>query len=164
MKMFIGGFMAIQPVSFSNYSKYQTNFKASENYENPISRKSERNLAILGSVGGSVLVGTLAGLGSSLFPKIKEKGWKWQLPIGAAVGLIMMGLTLPSKLYNTKVNAYAREKEMDVFSRQKSAQSNIYEDIDNEIKDDKVSLDDKINHYATVKMADNGNGMMIKGV
>ena len=32
------------------------------------------------------------------------------------------------------------------------------------IKNDKVSLDDKINHYATVKMADNGNGMMIKGV
>ena len=156
--------MAIQPVSFNNYNKYQTNFRAKEDYENPISRKSERNLAVLGSVGGSVLVGTLAGLGSSLFPKVKEKGLKWQLPIGLAVGLATLGLTLPPKLYNTKVNAYAREKEMDVFSRQKSAQSNIYEDIDNEIKNDEISLDDKINHYATVKMADNGNGMMIKGV
>jgi len=84
--------------------------------------------------------------------------------IGVVAGLATLGLTLPPKLYNTKVNAYAREKEMDVFSRQKSAQSNIYEDIDDEIKDDKVSLDDKINHYATVKMADNGNGIMVKGV
>ena len=53
---------------------------------------------------------------------------------------------------------------MDVFSRQKSAQSIIYEDINDEIQDDKVSLDQKINHYSTVKMADNGRGMMIKGV
>ena len=67
-------------------------------------------------------------------------------------------------MYNTKVSAYTREKEMDVFSRQKTAQNNIYEDINNEIKDDNVSLDDKINHYATVKMADNGSGVMIKGV
>ena len=84
--------------------------------------------------------------------------------IGIVAGLAMLGLTLPPKLYNTKVNAYAREKEMDVFSRQKSAQSNIYEDIDNEVKNENVSLDDKINHYATVKMADNGSGVMIKGV
>ena len=53
---------------------------------------------------------------------------------------------------------------MDVFSRQKSAQSNIYEDINDEIKDENVSLDNKINHYATVKMADNGSGVMVKGV
>ena len=70
---------------------------------------------------------------------------------------------LPAKIYNTNVNAFAREKEMDVFSRQKEAQSNIYEDINNEIKDENVSLDDKINHYSTVKMADNGNGVMVKG-
>ncbi len=155
--------MSIQPISFS-YPKYQPRFKADNNYENPISRKSERNLAILGAVGGSTLFGVIVGLASTLFDKIKASGWKYPTAIGAAAGLVMLGLTLPSKLYNTKVNAYAREKEMDVFSRQKSAQSNIYEDIDTEIKDDKVSLDDKINHYATVKMADNGNGMMIKGV
>ena len=157
--------MSIHAVGLNSYTpKYQTNFKANENYENPISRKSERNLAILGSVGGSVLVGTLVGGMSTLSDKIKASGWKYPTLIGAAAGLLTLALTLPSKLYNTKVNAYAREKEMDVFSRQKSAQSNIYEDIDNEIKNDKVSLDDKINHYTTVKMADNGNGMMIKGI
>ncbi len=161
--MCIGGFMPIQPISF-NYSRYNTNFKSGENYENPISRKSERNLAILGSVGGSILTGGIVGGLSSFIPKVQQSGWKYPTLIGVAAGLAMLGLTLPAKLYNTKVNAYAREKEMDVFSRQKSAQSNIYEDIDSEIKNDKVSLDDKINHYTTVKMADNGNGIMVKGV
>ena len=52
---------------------------------------------------------------------------------------------------------------MSVFSRQKEAQANIYNDINKEIQDEDVSLDDKIQHYTTVKMADNGNGMMIKG-
>ena len=155
--------MPIQSVGMFNY---HPNFKAQSQtkYENPVSRQTERNLAILGSVGASALVGVLAGGASTLIDPIKAKGWKAVVPIGAVAGLITLGLTLPQKLYATKVNAYARQKEMDVFSRQKSAQSNIYEDIDDEIKNDNVSLDDKINHYATVKMADNGNGMMIKGV
>ena len=32
-----------------------------------------------------------------------------------------------------------------------------------EVKDEDVSLDDKINHYTSVQMANNGNGVMIKG-
>ena len=73
-----------------------------------------------------------------------------------------MVLALPSRLYNTKVSAYAKEKEMDVFSRQKAAQANIYKDINEEVKDEDVSLDEKVKHYSTVKMADNGKGMMLK--
>ena len=32
-----------------------------------------------------------------------------------------------------------------------------------EIKKTEVPLAEKINHYATVKMADNGNGLLVKG-
>jgi hypothetical protein len=70
---------------------------------------------------------------------------------------------LPAKLYNTKVNAFTREKEMDVFSRDRELKSNIMEEVDKEVKDEDVSLDQKINHYTTVQMANNGNGVMIKG-
>lgn len=151
--------MSIQPVGINTRNLYS--FRANQpNYENPVNRNTERNLAVIASVGGSAVAGVLAGLATSIFTKNN----KIKLLVGLITGLAALGLTLPSKLYNTKVNAYARQKEMDVFSRQKSAQSNIYEDIDNEIKDNDVSLDDKINHYATVKMADNGNGVMIKGV
>ena len=153
--------MKIQAISSNPYQR-SMNFKSqSSGYENPVDRGTERNLAVLKAVGASTLVGGIAG-GLSSF--IFTKGWKVPVGVGVAAGLLSLALTLPQKLYSTKVNAYVREKEMDVFSRQKSAQSNIYEDINDEIKDEKVSLDQKINHYSTVKMADNGNGVMIKGV
>ena len=156
--------MNIQNVGV-NYSQKQMSFRAkSGSYENPVNRGTEKNLAVLTSVGGSALVGTIFGFLSTCFPKIKATGWKGPVGVGAVAGLLTLALTLPQRLYSTKVNAYVREKEMDVFSRQKSAQSNIYEDINEEIKDEEVSLDQKINHYSTVKMADNGRGMMVKGV
>ncbi len=133
---------------------------ANSTYENPINRKTERNLAVLKSTGTGALAGVIAGGLTSCF----TKGYKSPIIAGVIACLATIGLMLPSSLYNTKVNAYAREKEMDVFSRQKSAQSNIYEDINDEIKDENISLDQKINHYSTVKMADNGSGVMIKGV
>ena len=153
--------MGIQAIG-TGYNQRQMSFKSrSMNYENPVDRGTERNLAVLKSVGSSALVGTVAG-GLSSF--IFTKGRKIPVGIGVVAGLATLALTLPQKLYSTKVNAYVREKEMDVFSRQNSAQASIYEDINEEIQDEKVSLDQKINHYSTVKMADNGKGMMIKGV
>lgn len=156
--------MRIQSI-MAGYCQKQNTFRSkSQNYENPVNRGTEKKLAILISVGSSALVGGVAGGLSSLIPSIKATGWKGPTAIGVLAGLVTLGLTLPQKLYATKINAFAREKEMDVFSRQKSAQSSIYEDINDEIKDENVSLDQKINHYSTVKMADNGSGVMIKGV
>lgn len=140
-------------------------FTANKNgYENPINRGTEKGLAVWGSIGGSSLVGaTAAGIGSCFIKAgTKARGWKLGA-IGAAAGLITLALTLPAKLYNTKVNAFAREKEMDVFSRDRELKSNIMEEVDKEVKDEDVSLDDKINHYTSVQMANNGNGMLIKG-
>ena len=37
------------------------------------------------------------------------------------------------------------------------------EKIVQEVKDEDVDLDQKINHYTSVQMANNGNGMLIKG-
>ena len=153
--------MGIQAIG-TGYNQRPMSFKSkSTNYENPVDRGTERNLAVLKSVGSSALVGAVAG-GLSSF--IFTKGKKMPVGIGIVAGLATLALTLPQNLYSTKVNAYVREKEMDVFSRQNSAQASIYEDINEEIQDENVSLDQKINHYSTVKMADNGKGMMIKGV
>lgn len=134
-------------------------------YENPINRGTEKGLAIWGSIGGSALVGaTAAGIGSC-FIKSGAKNRALKLSgIGVAAGLLTMAITLPAKLYNTKVRAFTREKEMDVFSRDRELKSNIMEEVDKEVKDEDVSLDQKINHYTSVQMANNGNGMLIKGV
>ena len=157
--------MQISAINSCNCPKPQYFTSNKNGYENPINRKAERNLAIWGNLGaGALLGGTAAGITSFCIEKGAKNRALAISGIGIGAGLAYLALTLPAKLYNTKVNAFAREKEMDVFSRQKSAQSNIYENIDDEVKDENVSLDDKINHYATVKMADNGNGIMVKGV
>ena len=149
---------AISPVKV-NSTSFTAIKRDKDGYENPINRKTERNLSVLSSLGASALIGGTA----ALFTTCVQKGWKLPTAIGVVAALTSLILTLPSRLYNTKVNAFAKEKEMDVFSRQKAAQANIYKDINEEIKDEDVSLDDKINHYATVKMADNGKGLMVKG-
>ena len=131
-------------------------------YENPVNVKTERNLAILSSVGTSLVTGTIgAGITSVLKGSSPLK--KVPLLIGAATGLITLAFTLPSKIYHTKINATVNKKEMDVFSRDRELKSNIMEEVDKEVKDEDVSLDQKISHYTSVQMANNGNGVMIKG-
>ena len=93
----------------------------------------------------------------------KYRGWKIG-GIGIAAALAYLAITLPAKLYNTKVNAFAREKEMDVFSRDRDLKSNIMEEVNKEVQDEDVDLDQKINHYTSVQMANKGNGMIVKGV
>jgi len=149
---------AISPVSVKGMT-FGNKKVDKDGYENPINRKTERNLAILGTIGGSTLIGATAGALTSCV----TKGWKVPGIVGAIATVASLALLLPSKLYNRSVSAFAKEKEMDVFSRQKDAQANIYGAINEEIKDEEVSLDEKINHYATAKMADNGKGLMVKG-
>lgn len=136
-----------------------------DGYENPINRNTERGLTVLQSVGTSVLVGgTGFGIASFLIPKATKMRMGKAGIIGGVLGALSLLLTLPANLYNTKVRAFTREKEMDVFSRDRELKSNILSEVDKEVKDEDVSLDKKIDHYTTVQMANNGNGVMIKGV
>ena len=145
--------------------RFTANEKDNSGYENPINRKTESKLAVWGSIGGSVLAGsTAAGFGSCFIKSDAPRRALKLGGIGAVVGLALMALTLPAKLYDTKVRAFTREKEMDVFSRDRELKSNIRDEVNKEVKNEDVDLDQKINHYTTVQMANNGNGMMIKGV
>ena len=152
-------------ISAINSFNPSVKFTGSKNgYENPINRKQEKNLAILGCVGGgSILGASAAGIASCFVQKGAPKRGLILGGIGVLTGLTYLGLTLPAKLYDTKVKAFTREKEMDVFSRDRDLKSNIMEEVDKEVKDEDVDLDQKINHYTSVQMANNGNGMLIKG-
>lgn len=141
-------------------------FKAHEqqNYENPINRKTEKKLAVLSSVGGSFLAGTAAmGLATAIQAKPLNALKNWKLPalVGVAVAAIGLAVTLPAKLYNTKVGSFTREKEMDVFSRDRAAKSNILGAVNENISDENVPLEEKINNYVRVQMANSGSGMVI---
>lgn len=157
--------MNISPVS-NRCPKPCLNFAANgqKYYENPINRKTEKGLTVLQSVGTSVLIGgTAFGIASFLIPKTTKMRIGKAGIIGGVLGAVSLLLTLPANLYNTKVRAFTREKEMDVFSRDRELKSNILSEVDKEVQDEDVSLDKKIDHYTSVQMANNGNGLMIKG-
>ena len=127
-------------------------------YENPVSRKTEKNLAVLGSIGGSATAGIIGAGITTLFT---QKG-AYKLPalVGAVVAAVGLALTLPSALYQAKVGSFTREKEMDVFSRERSAATNIFEGIDGQIQNG-APLEQTIDNYMKAQMGNKGNGTIL---
>ena len=147
-----------------NYSKPSFRAKKEEKYENPINRKTERNLSILGTVGSSLAAGAVAsGLATCFLNEASKTRYAKAGAIGGIVAAGIMALTLPAKLYDTKVSSFTREKEMDVFSRDKELKSNLLEQIDEQAKDKDIPLEEKINTFAQFQMATNGKGLLVKG-
>lgn len=131
---------------------------AAQTYENPISRKKEKALAALTVVGGSAIFGAVvAGLASCL-----KIGGKKSAVIGGIAAVAAAALTLPSKLYNTAVNAFAREKEMAVFSRDKELKASLTEEVHKEILDPEVSLDKKLDDNLKLQTANRAQALLIQ--
>lgn len=129
-------------------------FKSSSNsgkteYENPVNRETEKNLAILTSLGTSAAVGVIIGGLTSLFSK-RPKTW------GFIAGLGSLAVTLPSAVYNRKVSAYVKQKEVDVFSRDRNLKTNLIEEVDKEVQNPQVSLDKKLDDNLKLQMANRG--------
>lgn len=155
--------MNVRPLNLSFKSNTiessQANSKHQTYYENPIDRNTERNLAILSSGVTSLVFGGITAVATLLAQKQKD----WKLPTGLGLGAacLTMAVMLPSALYNIKVKAFTREKQMDVFSRSQEAKSAILEGVNDQILDNSVPFDDKVKNYATIQMANNGQGVMI---
>lgn len=147
----------IQSLSSSQNFRAQGNSK--QEYENPISRKTEKNLAILTSIGGAAVGGAIGYGIVSTFAKRNVAGW-----VGAAVAAIVLGLTLPAKIYNAKVGAFAREKEMNVFSRDRELKSGLTEQVHEEVKNPEVSLDKKLDDNLKLQMANRGAGLAVANI
>lgn len=154
----------------------QVQFKRNDkNYENPVSRRSEKNLAIWGSLCGSVVTGIFAGGLTSFISKTEPIEGKFSIGkfvrakkipviVGAAAAAVMLLVTLPAKIYNTKVNAFVKQKEMDVFSRDRNLKTNLTEEVDKEVQDPDVSLDKKLDDNLKLQMANRGAAIGIANV
>lgn len=131
---------------------------AGQLYENPISRKKEKALAALSVIGGSAVFGAVvAGLASCL-----KIGGKKSMLIGGIAAAAAALMTLPSKLYNTAVNAFAREKEMAVFSRDKELKASLTEEVHKEILNPEVSLDKKLDDNLKLQTANRAQALLIQ--
>lgn len=171
--------MNVSKIGFSvpNYSN-SVGFKGSSDseYENPVSRSTERNLAAWTTVCGSAIVGLAAGgLATFVFPKPEAttdektiatffKTRKGPVIVGLAAAAATLLVVLPSKIYNTKVNAFVKQKEMDVFSRDRELKSNLTEEVGTEVKDPDVSLDKKLDDNLKLQMANRGSAIGIANV
>lgn len=139
------------PMSFSGEKKSKTE------YENPVSRETEKNLAILSTAGLSAVLGGIAyGLTT-----IVSKGKTIPAFVGVGAAIVTAAISLPSKLYNTKVNVYVKEKEMDVFSRDRELKTNLTEAVGEEVKNPEVSLDKKLDDNLKLQMANRGSAIGI---
>lgn len=162
--------MNVGKINFSTQN-YSNSIGFKSEYENPVSRGTERNLAVLGSVTGSLVAGAVVGGLASCIVKTETmaektlsaflKAKKIPVGIGAAAATIALFVTLPAKLYNTNVNAFVKQKEMDVFSRDRDLKSNLTEQVDKEVKDPDVSLDKKLDDNLKLQMANRGGAIGI---
>ena len=76
--------------------------------------------------------------------------------------VVTAALALPSKLYNTAVNAFAREKEMDVYSRDKELKSALTEEVHKEVLDPEVSLDKKLDDNLKLQTANRAQALLVQ--
>lgn len=147
----MGEIMNISSIKAYSFNSRAQNFKGNtennneQRYENPVNIKTERNLAVLSSVGTSLVTGAVsAGITSVLKGSSPLK--KVPLLVGAATGLITLAFTLPSKLYHTKINATVNKKEMDVYTVDKELKKDLAKEVHTEIQNENTSLDDKLNY------------------
>lgn len=157
--------MNISKVGIYNTKTNSIAFKNDQNskkaeYENPVSRNTEKNLAILSSSAGAALVGALAYGASYFVTKTRNA----RLLIGAAAAGITLAITLPPALYNRKVSAFVKQKEMDVFSRDRNLKTNLTEEVDKEVLNPDVSLDKKLDDNLKLQMANRGAAIGIANV
>lgn len=141
----------------TNVIPFKSNNPSKTEYENPVNRNTEKNLAILSSVGLSAAVGLGIGLLTSIFSKRPKL-------YGVVAGLGCLAVTLPSAVYNRKVSAFVKQKEVDVFSRDRNLKTNLIEEVDKEVQNPDVSLDKKLDDNMKLQMANRGAALGIANV
>lgn len=135
-------------------------------YNNPVSMKAEYTVATIGSIIGSAIVGTAAGVIAHLAKASRAAesetiSKRFGIMLGAAVGAGALIITLGPKLYATSIRGDIKKKEYDVFSREKAAETTLTEKIDQQAKNDEVPLSEAIGNYAKFEMGKKGNGVGI---
>ncbi|MEI7474982.1 MAG: hypothetical protein WCK67_09415 [bacterium] len=136
-------------------------------YENPVNRKWEMGLAAYGAIALSVVLGagaafvTHKGLGLPVFAdKVKNKGL-WTAVAGVATTVVTGLLSIPGAMYNANVTGFVKQKEMDVFSRDRSFQTNVMEKLDKQVKDPEADLDKSLTSYMKLQMGKNGSSQTL---
>lgn len=130
---------ALSPkVSFRGYSSDSSN---------PVNKKMETRLAILNAGGISAAMGALTTIVSRSY----TTSWKSAGLFGLSAAAITMLFVCPRFLYKSGINSYTKEKEMDVFTKEKEVQKKLLTDVDDAIENHPEVLRDKIENYSKTR-------------
>lgn len=132
----------IQPV---NALPPKVLFKGSDStFENPVNRRTEKRLAMLNAGGISAVTGAL----TTAIARSYTSSWKRAATFGLGVAAITMLFVCPRFLYKSGINSYAKQKEMDVFTREKEVQKKLLSDVNEAIEEHSEDLNDKLANYS----------------
>lgn len=116
---------------------------------NPINRKMERKLAILNAGGISIITGAL----TTAIARSYTASWKSAGIFGIGASAITMLFICPRLLYKSGVKSYTKEKEMDVFTKEKEVQSKLLSDVNEAIDNHTVDLNSKLDNYSKTQLS-----------
>ena len=117
----------------------------SGNFENPVNRKIEKNLALMNAGGISAAGGAVM----TLLARNYTNSWRHAGIFGVGTAAVAMMFLAPRFMYKAGINSYAKEKEMDVFTREKEVQKKLLSDVNDSIDNKKTAhLSDKLENYS----------------
>ena len=135
----------IQPV---NALAPKVSFKGQySEFKNPVNKRTEKRLAILNAGGVSVAMGAV----TTAIARSYTSSWKHASWFGLGAAAVTMLFVCPRFMYKSGINAYAKEKEMDVFTKEKEVQKKLLNDVDDAIEHHSQDLHDKLDNYSKSK-------------
>lgn len=133
----------IQPVSALT-PKAQFKGQYGNSDKNPVNRKLEKRLAILNAGGFSAVAGAL----TTVVARSYTSNWKHASYFGGIAAVATMLFVCPRLMYRSGIKSFAKEKEMDVFTREKEIQQKLLNDVSTAIDEHHPDLQDKIDNYS----------------
>ena len=115
--------------------------------ENPINRKTERNLALINAGGISLVTGAL----TTMIARSYTSSWKNAIGFGLGATAITMMFVAPHFLYKSGIKSYTKEKEMDVFMREKEVQRKLLKDAKHAIEENDPNVHEILKDYSKTK-------------
>ena len=135
----------IQPV---NALAPKVFFKGRKNeLDNPVNRKLEKRLAILNAGGISAVAGAL----TTAIARSYTASWKNAGMFGVGAALVTMMFICPRFMYKSGINSYKKEKELDVFTKEKEVQKKLLTNVNEAIDHGDSELNVKLENYSKAK-------------
>lgn len=115
--------------------------------DNPVNRKLEKRLAILNAGGISAVAGAL----TTAIARSYTASWKNAGMFGIGAGFVTMMFICPRFMYKSGINSYKKEKELDVFTKEKEVQKKLLTDVNEAIDHGDSELNVKLENYSKAK-------------